>query len=73
MAERAFSVRLLLNWWGKASVIVTVSQKRQAVIPAKSRAVLGISAGKRLEVFEDGWHMRLLVLGSIRPCLRHEA
>lgn len=42
-------------------MIVTVSEKGQVVIPAKLRARLGISAGTRLEVTEDGGNLRLLV------------
>jgi AbrB family looped-hinge helix DNA binding protein len=42
-------------------MIVTVSEKGQVVIPASLRARLGISAGTRLEVTEDGGNLRLLV------------
>ena len=42
-------------------MFVTVSEKGQVVIPAKLRARLGISAGTRLEVTEDGGNLRLLV------------
>jgi AbrB family looped-hinge helix DNA binding protein len=42
-------------------MIVTVSGKGQVVIPAKLRARLGISAGTRLEVTEDGGNLRLMV------------
>lgn len=42
-------------------MIVTVSEKGQVVIPATLRARLGISAGTRLEVTEEGGNLRLLV------------
>jgi len=42
-------------------VIITVSEKGQMVIPASLRAKLGISAGTRLEVIEEGGNLRLLV------------
>ncbi len=42
-------------------MIVTVSEKGQVVIPASLRAKLGISAGTRLEVTEEGGNLRLLV------------
>lgn len=42
-------------------MFVTVSEKGQVVIPASLRARLGISAGTRLEVTEDGGNLRLLV------------
>lgn len=42
-------------------MIVTVSEKGQVVIPAVLRARLGISAGTRLEVIEEGGNLRLLL------------
>ncbi len=42
-------------------MIVTVSEKGQVVIPASLRARLGISAGTRLEVIEEGGNLRFLV------------
>lgn len=42
-------------------MIVTVSEKGQVVIPAILRARLGISAGTRLEVTEEGGNLRLLL------------
>ena len=42
-------------------MIVTVSEKGQVVIPAVLRARLGISAGTRLEVTEEGGNLRLLL------------
>lgn len=42
-------------------MIITVSEKGQIVIPASLRVRLGISAGTRLEVTEEGGNLRLLV------------
>lgn len=42
-------------------MIVTVSEKGQVVIPATLRSRLGISAGTRMEITEDGGNLRLLV------------
>jgi AbrB family looped-hinge helix DNA binding protein len=54
---------LVSSYPGKAIIvmIVTVSEKGQVVIPASLRARLGISAGTRIEVTEDGGNLRLLV------------
>ena len=42
-------------------MLVTVSEKGQIVIPASLRTRLGITAGTRLEVTEEGGNLRLLV------------